>query len=341
MRQLLCVSLAFAVCCSACEHRDDGATLVVYSSVDDYVLNEVVQAFEDETGIDVLIVGDTEATKTTGLVQRLIAERAAPRADVWWSSEPFGTMRLAREGVLEEIDPPIEQWPAAHLDPEGRWVALALRARVVVYAPDRVDEADLPRDLRAYAESDWPARFGIADPRFGTTRGHIAALASAWGLEAMGEWLARMEEGGMRIYDGNASVVRAVALGEIDAGLTDTDDVFAAREAGLDVGMWIPSMSDQPSGEAWRGVSLVLPNTAGVIAGCTHPELANRFVSFLVGGRAESVMAASASRNWPVGIGVTPPEGWVCPPLLGMPMLSDISLIEGDAARIADAVLVN
>ena len=58
------------------------------------MLREIVVAFVDETGIEVRLVGDNEAVKTTGLMQRIIAERGRPGADVWWSSEPFATIRL-------------------------------------------------------------------------------------------------------------------------------------------------------------------------------------------------------------------------------------------------------
>ncbi len=71
---------------------------------DDYLLREMIAAFEKETGIDVLEVGDTEATKTVGLYTRLVDEKDAPRADVWWSNEPFYTVRLAEQGVLEPYE---------------------------------------------------------------------------------------------------------------------------------------------------------------------------------------------------------------------------------------------
>ncbi|QKK07176.1 MAG: hypothetical protein HND58_02715 [Planctomycetota bacterium] len=108
--------------------------MVLYSSVDDFVLRDVVSAFEAESGVKVRLLGDTEATKTTGLLERLIAERDEPRADVWWSSEPFGTIRLAGMGLLAPagITPP-EITDAAlrgRLDAaDGSWFGFALRAR--------------------------------------------------------------------------------------------------------------------------------------------------------------------------------------------------------------------
>ena len=48
--------------------------VVVYTSVDDVFARPIAERFERETGIRVRLVPDTEETKSTGLVNRLIAE---------------------------------------------------------------------------------------------------------------------------------------------------------------------------------------------------------------------------------------------------------------------------
>ncbi|MEO1512184.1 MAG: hypothetical protein AAFU70_08935, partial [Planctomycetota bacterium] len=82
--------------------RDDDRRVVLYSSVDRVYMDEVIiPAIEAQTGLDVVYVGDNEINKTTGLVLRVESEMDEPVADVWWSSEPFGTIRLAGAGALE------------------------------------------------------------------------------------------------------------------------------------------------------------------------------------------------------------------------------------------------
>ena len=61
--------------------------VIIYTSLDKVLSEPILEAFEKETGIKVLDVYDSEATKTTGLVNRLIAEKNNPRADVFWNSE--------------------------------------------------------------------------------------------------------------------------------------------------------------------------------------------------------------------------------------------------------------
>ncbi len=86
----------------ACSRSEDANTVVLYSSVDDGVIRPLLAEFEKRKGggFKVLLVGDTEATKTTGLVQRMLAEKDRPQADVWWSSEALGTVRLAKAGLF-------------------------------------------------------------------------------------------------------------------------------------------------------------------------------------------------------------------------------------------------
>lgn len=316
-----------------------GERVVLYSSVDSWLLGELVDACRAETGLDVVAVGDTEATKTTGLVTRLIAERDRPRADVWWSSEPFGTIRLAEEGVLAPMpvgfDPVPEAWPDNLIDPQRRWVGHALRSRVIAYSTDRVGESAAPRTLREAVDPAWAGRVGIARPHFGTTRGHLGALHAAWGGEGLTAWVNAARERDIRVYDGNATVVRKIAEGEIDAGLTDTDDVHAAVAQGLPVGMVFEAIDDTqpfPSAGPMR-----IPCTAGLVAGGPNPDAGKRLLAWLLGGEAERRLASSDSRNAPVHPAVVPEFPDLAAPPSRTPPLGEVAASIEPALAIWDA----
>lgn len=279
--------------------------VVLYSSVDEVLLREIATDFENETGIKVRIVGDNEANKTTGLVQRLALEKDRPIADVWWSSEPFGTIRLEREGVLEPYhsqagEDSIEGgWPE-HLKGQA-WYGFARRARVIVYAPGRVGTP--PDSILGLTDPKWKGRVGMARPAFGTTRGHMGVLAQAWGADGFKTWLEAMNTNGLRLYDGNASVVRAVRLGEIDLGLTDTDDVWAGQRNGWKVQAIYEQPGDERLGLTSTG-PVLLPNTVAMVAGGPNPDHAARLIDYLLSERIETLMAQSDSRNIPVHPGL-------------------------------------
>ena len=158
--------------------------VVLYTSADQEYAEQIVRAFASTyPEITILPRYDTELTKTTGLVERLRAEAAAPQADIFWSSENFLTIQLASENLLvapsADVIASLGEWPATFRDPENRWFGFAGRARVVAYHPDRVSDNEVPQTWQELAEPRYRGRVVIADPNFGTTRGHVATSLSS------------------------------------------------------------------------------------------------------------------------------------------------------------------
>jgi iron(III) transport system substrate-binding protein len=307
-RAAVILALLIAVGCS----KTDQPQVVLYVSADDYVARPVVAAFEKETGIRVLMVGDTEAKKTAGLVQRLRTERDRPVADVFWSSEIFLTIALADEGVLEPFESEaLRDWPVR--DPRNRWFGFAARARVIVYSPDRLAEQDRPRtwlDLANLANDKFRGRIVMADPRFGTTGGHLGAMLAywsatpdadfqGWGQSYWGRFSDGLAANRVRLLPGgNAQVVEAVARGEADLGLTDSDDVWAAQRRGQGVDLIYARHHWEES--AAGGGTLLIPNTVARVRGGPNPRNAAALIEFLLSPGVERMLAESDSRNVPL-----------------------------------------
>lgn len=315
----LLATLASAL--AACgRHADAGAQasskeVILYSSADTELIKLVADAFEKDTGIRVKWVGDTEATKNTGLVQRLRAEKDHPRADVWWSSEPFATINLARDGIFDPYTSASETgieggWPKAMRDPGGTWYGFARRARVFVYNTERVTPDKVPHTLADLYNPRFKDRVGIARPRFGTTGGHMAAILAQHGEIGLRTFLERLKANGVRLYDGNASVMRAVANGEIHVGLTDTDDVWAGKRNAYPIDLAYERNDPAADPQASWGPPpatlevgwgpLVIPNMTAVVKGAPNPDNAHRLVDFLLSERVERLLAESESHNIPV-----------------------------------------
>ncbi len=293
---------SFSVLLTGCDRRE---SLVVYVSADESVARPILAAFEEETGIRVDPVFDTEATKTTGIVQRLRAERDRPRADAFWSSEIALTVQLANEGVLAAaLSPELDAWPTPYRDSEGRWFAFAARARVIVYSTERVSEADVPATWMDLTQSRWKDRIAMADPRFGTTRAHMGVLFSVWDRRVMpgyfDAWLEGLAENRIALLtSGNSGVVQAVAEGQFDVGMTDSDDVRAAQARGLKVAAVLPRHFSDAK-EPGSG-TLLIPNTCAMVAGTPHADNVKRLLAFLVSPACEERLFASDSKNFPLG----------------------------------------
>lgn len=272
---------------------DQSSTVTLYCSVDPPFAQLVVDAFQKQTGIRVQLKTDTEAGKTTSLVRRIEAERTHPQADVFWSSEVFQTVQLARSGLLVVYRPAAEGIPDEFKDPDGRWIAFGLRARVLAYNHQKVRPESLPRTWREIADPKWKDQLAVADPRFGTTRGHFAACYALWGeteYRAFLQQLAQVLNG--RLNTGNADTAADVGRGYRRIGATDTDDVYASQAHGEPIDMIYPDMGN--------GGTLLIPNTAGLISGAPHPEAAQKLIDFLASEAVEELLASSDSRNIPV-----------------------------------------
>src|SRR5205823_2490880 len=81
----------------------------------------IFRDFERQTGVAVQAVFDTEETKSTGVLNRLLAEAQSPRADVFWSGDPVRPFILIGRGLVEPyVSPNAAGIPASFKATDGR-----------------------------------------------------------------------------------------------------------------------------------------------------------------------------------------------------------------------------
>ncbi|HEX2341965.1 MAG TPA: extracellular solute-binding protein [Vicinamibacterales bacterium] len=293
------------VASSACRSSEStpGAArqVTVYVSTDRVFSEPVLREYEKQTGVTVNAVYDTEETKSTGLANRLLAEKPRPQADVFWSNEPVRTLVLKSRGVLASYKSPSAQGiPPVLVDPEGFWTGFSARIRVMAYNTTLVKPDEAPRSVFDLADPRWRGQVVIADPRFGSTSFHVAALYALAGDEKMDDFFRRLKANDVRIVDGNSVVRDMVARGEVKVGLTDTDDVNVALESGLPIAMVLPDSDG-------LGVP-VMPNMVSLIANAPHPEEGRRLVDYLLSPDIERQLARSEAVQIPLHSGVQGPK---------------------------------
>ncbi|MBX3467768.1 MAG: extracellular solute-binding protein [Planctomycetes bacterium] len=291
--------------------------VVVYCALDRLYAEPILEAFTARTGIAVKPKWDAEATKTTGLVEAIRAERDRPRCDVFWNNEVGQTIGLAREGLLEPYaSPAAAGLPPSARDPEGRWTGFAARARVLIVNTDLVPEAEQPTSYRDLVDPRWKGRAGIAGPLFGTTATHVAALFAALGPDEAKAWMRALHDNEVLVCAGNATVKDKVAAGELAFGLTDTDDVNLALLAGKPVRAVFPDQADGALG------TLLIPNSVAVIKGAPRPAEARALVDHLLSPEVEAALAASRSAQVPLRPGA-PRAAWIPAELRTFPVTWD------------------
>jgi iron(III) transport system substrate-binding protein len=281
----------------ACRRSDPAAggqsarQVTAYVSADRPFSEPVLREYERRSGVRVDVVYDTEETKSTGLANRLLAEQARPRADVFWSNEPVRTLVLKSKGVLAPYrSPSAVGIPAALLDPEGFWTGFSARIRVIAYNTKLVKANEAPQSVFDLADQKWRGQVAMADPRFGSTSFHVAALYALAGDEKMDDFFRRLKANDVRIVDGNSVVRDMVARGEVKVGLTDTDDVNVVLPDRN--GLGVP----------------VMPNMMSLIASAPHPEEGKKLIDYLLSSDVERQLAQSEAVQIPLHGGVQGPK---------------------------------
>jgi len=291
---LKCCLMIFLVTLSGCDgDSPDRDVVVVFTALDRVYSEPILQRFEQRTGIKVLAKYDAEASKTTGLVNQIIARRDDPECDVFWNNEPLQTVHLASLGLLEPYDSPsAKRFDPVYRDPQHRWTAFAARARVFIYNTDLIGPEDVPRSLLDMTDPARKGQSAMALPFFGTTFTHMLVLDQQWGTDRLEQWLNRVKANDVAIAAGNGPVRDLVAAGEKAFGLTDTDDAHGAILDGKPVAVTVP--------DADEGVVLI-PNTVALIAGCRHRQAGQKLIDYLLSAEVEKALAEARSAQIPLG----------------------------------------
>jgi iron(III) transport system substrate-binding protein len=190
--------------------------------------------------------------------------------------------------------------PPEFSDPAGHWSALSARARVIIVNTQLVPAPERPRGLADFLDPKWRGKSCLANPLFGTSSMHAAALFETMGGEKARAFFAAMNANGVKMLSSNGEVKRRVAAGEFAFGLTDTDDVHESIKDGKPVAGVYP--------DADGAGTLVMPNAAVLIAGAPHAENGRRFIDFLLTAQVEEELAKSAAQM-PLRPGVSVPPG--------------------------------
>src|SRR6478736_8753657 len=267
-------------------------TVVVYVSHDQVFSEPILKDFEKETGIKVRAVYDTEETKSTGTMNRLIAEKDNPQADIYWANEPIRAEVLRQQGIATPyISPNAGGIPGSFKDPNGYWTGFAARARVLIV---NNNAGAKPDSILAYADPQWRGKTVIANPLFGTTTTEIAALFVLWGDERAQAFMNALKANGTKLSPSNGDSADLVARGEFAFSLVDSDDVVSRMRQHQPVELVYP---DQGPGEL--GCFLV-PNAAVLIAQAPHADLGKKLIDYLLSKETEAKLARSDAAQIPL-----------------------------------------
>src|SRR5437762_5104489 len=269
--------------------------VVVYVSEDQVFSEPILKDFERETGITVKSVFDTEESKSTGVMNRLIAETDNPQADVYWANEPVRADALKQRGVSGAYDSPSAEGIADQFkDRDHYWTGFSARARVLLV---NARSTIKPAGIMGYTDPSAKGRAAIANPLFGTTTDYVAALFTIWGDERAKTFMNDVKNNGVKMTTSNGESADFVAAGQVDFSLVDSDDAVNRKKQGKPVEIVYPDQDANGLGV------LILPNAVALIKGGPHPENGKQLIDYLLRRPTERKLALADCAQIPLQIG--------------------------------------
>ena len=300
MRRLsVLFSLMAALVVTGCSSQSEEVN--VYSARKEALIKPLLDRFTSETGITVnLITGSADA-----LVERMKAEGEHSPADVLITTDAGRLYRAQQEGQLAttESDTLAEQVPEALRDPEGHWYGLSVRARVVVYAPDRVDPSELST-YEALADEKWDDRICIRSSDNIYNQSLTASLIAHNGEADTEQWAEGLVSNMARDpVGGDRDQIKALAAGECDIAVVNTyylgmmqgGDDADAREIAEQVAVVWPNQDG-------RGAHVNISGIA-VTKSAKHTEDAIRLIEYLASDAAQKIYA-EVVHEYPIRDGI-------------------------------------
>jgi iron(III) transport system substrate-binding protein len=291
----------------------EGITL--YSGRIPAAIGPAVDMYEEQADRDVQV----RFAETADLAATLVEEGDASPADVFFAQEPGAIAAVAEAGLLAKLPQDIlDRVPAQYRDPEGRWVGVTGRARVIAYNRDVVKRSELPPSPFGLTDPKWKDRVGWS-PASSSMQEYVTALRAKYGDERTRQWLGEMVDNGAVAFPDNVTIRDAIAKGEIDVGLINHYYVAQAiSEEGPDypVAVYFP-----PGGLG----SLMLLTSVGVLESSDRKPEAFAFVRSLLSKKSQAFFTSS-SKEYPLAKG-SKPDSSLSVPIDKVPV-SDSSLVD-------------
>ena len=304
--------------------------ITLYSGRAEELVAPLIEKFEAASGVDV----EVRYGSSPEMAATLLTEGANSPADLFYAQDP------ASLGSVADFMTPLpgsvlSLVPDSFRDPDGLWVGVTVRSRVLAYNPEFVAEGDLPASYKDLVDPEWAGLVGVA-PTNGSFVAFVSAMILIEGEEATLEWLQGLAANNPVTFDGNAPIAAAVDTGDIAVGLINH---YYLRELAAEQG--VVTAQNHFFGQSDAG-SLVMPSGISMLATAQNPAGAIELITFLLSAESQAYFAET-NFEYPVLAGAPAPEGVPALDTLVSPSLSATdmaSVLDRATDLIAEAGLV-
>lgn len=256
--------------------------LTIYSGRSESLIGPIIEQFEQDTGIET----EVRYGKTAGLALAILEEGQNSPADIYFAQDAGALGALSKEGRLLTIPTQILQGvDDAFKSPDGEWIGITGRARVVDYNTDLVDKSELPKSIWGFVEPEWKGKIGWAPPN-GSFQSFVTALRVLEGEDRAREWLLGIMANEPVAYSGNTPTVEGIARGEVHVGFVN--NYYLQRFLAEDPEF--PVAHHYTNGDAGSMINVA---GVGIVDTTQDQDLAEQFIEYMLSDKAQNFFATT------------------------------------------------
>jgi iron(III) transport system substrate-binding protein len=273
-------------------------TLTLYSAQHEQVTGMLATEFTKETGIKVLV----HEGEGPDVASQILQEGADSPADVFFTENSPELNLLDEKNLLAPIAPAtLAQVPSKYNAGNGEWLGVLARENVLAVNLSMIQDSALPVSVLDLAKPEWAGKIGIA-PSDSDFLPLVSAVIVKEGKPAALAWLKGLKTNA-KIYQDDEGAVAAVARGDVATAIVN--NYYWARLY-TDLG---PAKIDSKIYHFKNGDLGALVNVSGaaVLKSSKHQAAAQKFLAFLVGHKAQTLLGQSEiDFEYPLRPGVPP-----------------------------------
>jgi iron(III) transport system substrate-binding protein len=303
-RQLASIALALPLLAASAPVALAQAEVNIYSYREPQLIDPLLKAFSDKTGIKTNIV-----YAPVGLNERLAAEAQNSPADLLFTVDAGRLSEAKDAGLTQAVDSGVLQAaiPAQLRDPAGHWFGLTMRARVVYGSKERVEQGAITYE--ELADPKWKGKLCIRSGQHVYNTSLIATMIAHKGAEATEAWLRGVKANlAQKPAGGDREQARDIYSGKCDIALGNTYylALMAKNERNPEQQAWGAAIRPLFPNAGDRGTHI---NISGMALTKHAPNMANAvaLMEFLASEEAQKIYA-TANNEYPVNPKVAPSE---------------------------------
>jgi iron(III) transport system substrate-binding protein len=272
-------------------------SITLFNGQHEQTTNELVAAFEKQTGIHVNVRSDDESV----LANQIALQGQNSPADVFFTENSPPLEFLSEKHLLSAVpNSTFAPIPSQYSSPAKDWLAVSGRVSVLVFNPSLIPASQLPTSIMQLADPKYKGKLALA-PGETDFQPIVTSVLHAYGEARTLTWLRAIKANAAdHTVPDNETLVSDVNRGQVAFGVINQYYWYRLRsETGA------AAMHSQITHFAPRDPGYVIDiSGAAVLKSSKHQADAQRFLAFLVSRKGQEIIAHSSSYEYPLLAGV-------------------------------------